>query len=99
MSAQRSRFQFTDVLLDVLTRTFDVERASNPKGSGERPPTLGLGQAFGTGVQPSAPARQPPTFVDDQLPVHRDHSQQLVGQSPLSASHTRSHRACRVILV
>jgi hypothetical protein len=28
-------------------------------------------------MQPSTPARQPPAFVDDHLPVVGDHSQQL----------------------
>jgi hypothetical protein len=83
----------------MVSEHLAVEDPGEPQGSGKRSPTLGLVQTTGTRVQPSTPAREPPTFVDDQLSVHRDHSQQLTGQGPLTASHTRPHRSRPVVLV
>jgi hypothetical protein len=84
---------------DVLTDLADVERSRSPQGSREGPPPFGLGQAVRIGVQPSSPARQPPTLVDDHLPGHRDHAQQLTDQCPPLAADTSPHRRIPVGLV
>lgn len=84
---------------DVLADLAGVERPRRPQGSGEGPPPFGLGQAVRVGVQPSPPARQPPTFVDDHPPGHRDHAQQLTDQGPPLAADTSPHRGNPVGLV
>ena len=85
--------------LDVFADLPGVERPRNLQGSGEGPPPFGLGQAVRFGVQPSTPARQPPMDIDDDLPAHRDHAQQLTDQGPPLASDTRPHRRFPVCLV
>ncbi len=86
------------VPLQAFVDTLGVERPGNTECSGERPAPLGLGQTVRHGVQPGTPARQPPTFVDDQPTVRRDHSQQLADQGPLTATDTSANRGFPVML-
>jgi hypothetical protein len=89
----------TSLLLEKPARTLRVECSCDPKGPGKRPAALGLGQTAGFGVQPRTPARQSPTFIDDQTTVHRDQPPQLSGPHPLTTSHTRTHRTIPVCWV
>ena len=84
--------------LQAFVDTLGVERPRNTKCSGKCPAPLGLGQTVRRGVQPSTPARQPPTFVDDQPPIRRDHSQQLADQGPPTATDTGANRSFPVML-
>jgi hypothetical protein len=82
----------------MFTNVSGVERPGNPECSGKCPAPLGLGQAVRLGMQPRSPAGQPPTFVDDQPPVRRDHSQQLADQSPPTAPDAHAYRMFPVSL-
>jgi hypothetical protein len=83
-------------VLDVLADLANVEHSRSSQSPRESPPPFGLGQTVRVGVQPSPPAREPTTSVDDHPSGHRDHAQQLTDQGPPLATDTSPHRGFSV---
>jgi hypothetical protein len=69
-----------------------VERSNVSQRPGQRPPTLGEGEAAGVGMQVCTATRQPSPPVGNRDAVDRNDPKEVGLHRPPPAAHARAHR-------